>query len=177
MKKNIIIYQSKSGKIEFRGDFKKDTVWGSLNQIAELFGRDKSVISRHIKNIFKTNELQMNSVVAKIATTAKDGKVYQVDYYNLDMILSVGYRVDSQQATQFRIWATKILKQHLLEGYTINKKQLVKNYQKFKKTLKNIQALLPESKSIPTKDVCINGNINAMVLRGLEILDCKIYLF
>ena len=84
MKKNIIIYQSKSGKIEFRGDFKKDTVWGSLNQIAELFGRDKSVISRHIKNIFKTNELQMNSVVVKIATTAKDGKVYQVAHKRQD---------------------------------------------------------------------------------------------
>ena len=173
MKKNIIIYQSKSGKIEFRGDFKKDTVWGSLNQIAELFGRDKSVISRHIKNIFKTNELQMNSVVAKIATTAKDGKVYQVDYYNLDMILSVGYRVDSQQATQFRIWATKILKQHLLEGYTINKKQLVKNYQKFKKTLKNIQALLPESKSIPAKDALELISVFADTWFSLEAYDSE----
>ena len=173
MKKNIIIYQSKSGKIEFRGDFKKDTVWGSLNQIAELFGRDKSVISRHIKNISKTNELQMNSVVAKIATTAKDGKVYQVDYYNLDMILSIGYRVDSQQATQFRIWATKILKQHLLEGYTINKKQLVKNYQKFKKTLKNIQALLPESKSIPAKDALELISVFADTWFSLEAYDSE----
>ena len=111
---DIIIYQAKSGKIEFRGDFQKDTIWGNLNQIADLFGRDKSVISRHIKNIFKSNELEQKSVVAKIATTAKDGKIYQVDYYNLDMILSIGYRVDSRQATQFRVWATKTLKQHLL---------------------------------------------------------------
>ena len=99
MNKKIVIYQARSGKIEFRGDFKKDTVWGSLNQIAELFGRDKSVISRHIKNIYKSLELQEKSVVAKIATTASDGKIYQVDYYNLDMILSVGYRVDSTQST------------------------------------------------------------------------------
>jgi hypothetical protein len=100
-KKKIIIYQSKTGKIEFKGDFEKDTVWGSLNQIADLFERDKSVISRHIKNIFRTGELNKNSVVAKIATTASDGKIYQVDYYNLDVILSVGYRVDSKQAFSF----------------------------------------------------------------------------
>ena len=90
MKKEIIIYQAKSGKIEFRGDLKEDTIWGNLNQISQLFGRDKSVISRHIKNIFKSMELQEDSVVAKIATTATDGKIYQVDYYNLDMILSIG---------------------------------------------------------------------------------------
>ena len=109
-KTEMLIYQSKAGKIEFRGDLKKDTIWGSLNQIADLFGRDKSVISRHIKNIFKSNELKESSVVAKIATTATDGKTYQVDYYNLDMILSVGYRVDSKQATQFRVWATKTIR-------------------------------------------------------------------
>ncbi len=148
MNKNIVIYQARSGKIEFRGDFKKDTIWGSLNQIAELFGRDKSVISRHIKNIYKSLELKEKSVVAKIATTASDGKTYQVDYYNLDMILSVGYRVDSTQATQFRIWATKTLKQHLLEGYTINKKQLAKNYRKFQNTLEDIKSLVPADQAI-----------------------------
>ena len=112
-KTEILIYQSKSGKIEFRGDLKKDTVWGNLNQIAELFGRDKSVISRHIKNIFKSNELPPNSTVAKIATVQKEGKreiMREIEYFNLDMILSIGYRVDSNQATQFRIWATKTLK-------------------------------------------------------------------
>ena len=107
----IIIYQSKTGKIEFRGDFKKETVWGNLNQIAQLFGRDKSVISRHIKNVFKSNELQSSSTVAKIATVQKEGNreiVREIDYFNLDVILSIGYRVDSKQATQFRIWATII---------------------------------------------------------------------
>ena len=101
----MLIYQSKTGKIEFRGDLQKDTVWGNLNQIADLFGRDKSVISRHIKNIFKSNELQPDSTVAKIATVQKEGKreiVREIEYFNLDMILSIGYRVDSKQATQFR---------------------------------------------------------------------------
>ena len=146
-KTNMLIYQSKSGKIEFRGDFKKDTVWGNLNQVAELFGRDKSVISRHIKNIFSSNELKPVSTVAKIATVQKEGKreiIREIEYFNLDVILSVGYRVDSKQATQFRIWATKTLKQHLLEGYTINKKQLAKNYQKFQKTLEKYKNPSPK---------------------------------
>ena len=151
--KDIVIYQAKSGKIEFRGDFKRDTVWGSLNQISELFGRDKSVISRHIKNIFKSQELEPNSVVAKIATTASDGKTYQVDYYNLDVILSVGYRVDSKQATLFRIWATKTLRQHLLEGYTINKKRIALNYERFLRAVGDLKTLLPKDNKIQTQDV------------------------
>ena len=151
--KQLIIYQSKSGKIEFRGDFERDTVWGNLNQIADLFGRDKSVISRHIKNIFKSNELSTNSVVAKIATTAADGKIYQVEYYNLDMILSIGYRVDSKQATQFRIWATKVLRQHLLDGYTINKKRIGENYENFLQAVADIKSLLPAASKVKTEDI------------------------
>lgn len=156
MKKNvkdIVIYQAKSGQIEFRGDFKRDTVWGSLNQISELFGRDKSVISRHIKNIFKSQELEPNSVVAKIATTASDGKTYQVDYYNLDVILSVGYRVDSKQAALFRIWATRTLRQHLLEGYTINKKRIALNYERFLRAVGDLKTLLPKDNKIHAQDV------------------------
>ena len=90
----------------------KDTVWLSLNQMADLFERDKSAISRHLRNIFNTKELIRNSVVAKIATTAADGKIYQVEYFNLDAIISVGYRVNSKRGTQFRIWATNVLKKH-----------------------------------------------------------------
>ena len=152
MKKEMMIYQSKSGKIEFRGDLKKDTVWGTQQQIAQVFGRDKSVISRHITNIFKSLELNKKSTVAKIATVQKEGKrevTREVEYYNLDVILSIGYRVDSKQATRFRIWATKTLKQHLLEGYTVNKKQIVKNYQKFQKTLTDIKTLLPTEQLLP----------------------------
>jgi prophage maintenance system killer protein/prophage antirepressor-like protein len=104
-----------------------ETVWLSLNQLAEVFGRDKSVISRHLKNIFHTKELDQNSVVAKIATTATDGKTYQVEYFNLDAIISVGYRVNSARATRFRQWATRVLREHLLQGWTLNQHRFEEN--------------------------------------------------
>lgn len=127
----IIIYKPAKGEVELRVRLEDETVWLSLNQIAELFGRDKSVISRHLRNIFQEGELSKKSVVAKIATTAADGKTYQVEFYNLDVIISVGYRVNSQRATQFRIWATKILKQYLLQGYAVNEKRLLDARNKF----------------------------------------------
>ena len=99
----IVIYQPDDISTKIEVKFENDTVWLNLNQISELFERDKSVISRHIANIFKEGELIKNSVVAKNATTALDGKIYQVDYYNLDVIISVGYRVKSKRGTQFRI--------------------------------------------------------------------------
>lgn len=120
MSKQIEIFQSSNGMIEFNTDLKNETIWASLDQISKLFGRDKSGVSRHIKNIFKSDELEKNSVVAKIATTANDGKTYQIDYYNLDMIISIGYRIDSKEATQFRKWSTSVLKSYLTQGYAIN---------------------------------------------------------
>ena len=174
MQKEILIYQSKSGKIEFRGDLKKDTIWGNLNQIAELFGRDKSVISRHVNNIFNSDELKRDSTVAKIATVQKEGKreiLREIEYFNLDMILSVGYRVDSKQATQFRIWATKTLKQHLLQGWTINKKQLAKNYQKFQKTVEDIKSLLPSDQSMPASSALELISLFANTWFSLEAYD------
>ena len=159
MKKNvkeIVIYQAKNGQIEFRGDFDRDTVWGSLKQISELFGRDKSVVSRHIRNIFRYGELEEKATVAKIATVQKEGErevIREIDYYNLDIILSVGYRVDSKQATQFRIWATKTLKQYLLEGYTINKKRIAENHEKFLQAVSDVKALLPTGNAVKAQDV------------------------
>jgi prophage maintenance system killer protein len=138
---NIVIYQAPNGAIELKGDFDKETVWANLDQIASVFGRDKSVISRHIKNIFKEEELEKKSVVAFFATTATDGKTYQVEYFNLDVIISVGYRVNSKVATEFRKWATKTLKQHITKGYTINKKLLQKNYTLFQQALCDIQKI------------------------------------
>lgn len=102
----IIIYSSKENGAQIEVMFNNETIWLSLNQIAELFDRDKSVISRHLKKIFESEELNRLSVVAKNATTASDGKTYEVDYFNLDAIISVGYRVNSKQGTQFRQWAT-----------------------------------------------------------------------
>jgi len=118
----IIIYKPDEVSSSIEVKLKDETVWLNLNQISELFERDKSVISRHIRKIFKEGELVKDSVVAKNATTAIDGKIYQVDYYNLDVIISVGYRVKSKQGTQFRIWANQIIKDYLLKGYAINKR-------------------------------------------------------
>jgi hypothetical protein len=139
VKKEVIIYQAKSGAIELRGDFSKETLWASLDQIAIVFGRDKSVISRHIKNIFKDGELKRNSVVAFFATTAKDGKTYNVEYFNLDVILSVGYRVNSKTATQFRQWATKTLRTHIVDGYTINRTRIGQNYDAFMQAVADVR--------------------------------------
>ena len=136
----MVIYQAKSGAIELRGDFTRETIWASLDQIAFVFVRDKSVISRHIKNIFKDGELKRNSVVAFFATTAADGKVYNVEHFNLDVILSVGYRANSMRAIQFRQWATKTLRTHIIDGYTVNRSRIAKNYAAFMKSVGDIQA-------------------------------------
>jgi prophage maintenance system killer protein len=120
----IIIYQTSENKPEIEVKFENETFWLSLNEIAGLFERDKSVISRHLKNIFTSEELDKNSVVAFFATTANDGKTYQVENFNLDAILSVGYRVNSKRGTQFRQWATARLKDFLVKGYAINQKRL-----------------------------------------------------
>lgn len=112
-KSNIIIYLTEDGLTKIEATFDEDTVWLSIDQMAELFQRDKSTISRHIKNIFFEGELVREAVVANFATTAADRKTYQVDYYNLDVIISVGYRVKSKRGTQFRIWASNILKEYM----------------------------------------------------------------
>ncbi len=119
MKSNnhIVIFKTEDGKIAVDARFSEDTVWLTLDQMADLFERDKSTVSRHVKNIFEEGELNRNSVVANYATTASDGKNYQVDFYNLDVIISVGYRVKSQRGTQFRIWATKRLNEYIRKGF------------------------------------------------------------
>lgn len=133
----IAIYQSEGGAVDVRLD--GDTVWLSLQQIADLFGRDKSVVSRHLRNVFKDGELERPAVVAKNATTATDGKTYQVEYFNLDAILSVGYRVNSVQGTRFRQWATRLLREHLTKGYTLNQQRLQTNAAELEAALKLVQ--------------------------------------
>lgn len=120
----IILYQSEDGSPRIEVRLVDESVWLTLNQMAELFQRDKSVISRHIKNVLAEGELQADSVVANFATTAADGKTYQVDYYNLDMIISVGYRVNSHRGTQFRIWATQRLREYIIKGFTLDDERL-----------------------------------------------------
>ena len=122
----LIIYTTEDGLTKVDVTFDNETVWLSLDQIANLFQRDKSTISRHIKNVFEEGELERNSVVANFATTAADGKKYQVDYYNLDVIISVGYRVKSQRGVQFRIWASEIIKEYMKKGFAMDDSRLKK---------------------------------------------------
>ncbi|NWF99257.1 MAG: virulence protein RhuM/Fic/DOC family protein [Nitrospirae bacterium] len=147
-KGEIVIYRSPQGP-EIQVKLEKDTVWLNLNQIAVLFDTHKSGISRHIKNIYKDKELERVSTVAKIATVQIEGgrKIERkIEYYNLDVIISVGYRVNSKRATQFRIWATKTLKDHLIKGYTINKKRLLETREKLRGLQEAVAFLQEKSK-------------------------------
>jgi len=154
--KQLVIYQAKSGAIEFRGDFKRETIWGTQKQIARIFSVDVRTINEHIKNIYKTGELNKNITIRKFRIIQKEGKrevKREVNFYNLDVIISVGYRVNSKNATQFRIWATKVLKQYLLDGYTVNKKRISQNYEKFMQAVADVKALLPAGNKAQTKDI------------------------
>ena len=119
-KGQIILYQTPDGESKIEVRLENDTVWLSADQMAELFQRNKSTISRHIKNVLEDGELEESAVVAFFATTAADGKKYSVAFYNLDMIISVGYRVHSYRGVQFRIWATKVLKEYIVKGFALN---------------------------------------------------------
>lgn len=120
----MIIYTTEDGLVKIETTFNDETVWLSLDQMSSLFQRDKSTISRHIKNIFDEGELIKESVVANFATTASDGKTYHVDYYNLDVIISVGYRVKSKRGVQFRIWATNLIKEYMKKGFVLDDDRL-----------------------------------------------------
>ena len=174
METKIVIYEDANGEIKLDVSLENDTLWLSQKQLEVLFDRDKSVISRHIKNIFKDEELDKNSVVAKNATTATDGKIYQVEYYNLDMIISLGYRVNSKRATSFRVWATKILKDYIINGYSINNKRLQQKGLKelnetislLKNTISNAQIELNEAKGL--LDVILNYSRTWTLLQGYD---------
>jgi hypothetical protein len=120
----FLLYQTEDGRTRLQVRVQDETVWLSLNQMAELFQRDKSVISRHINNVFDEGELVRERVVANYATTAADGKTYQVEFFNLDVIISVGYRVKSPRGTQFRIWATQRLRDYIVKGFTRDDERL-----------------------------------------------------
>jgi len=124
MEKNLEIYKVHEGEIIFKVDVNKETIWATQEQLSRLFGVDRTVIGRHLRNIFRDGELEETAVCAKIAHTAGDGKTYQVNMYNLDAIISVGYRVNSRKATDFRIWATKVLHHYVVDGAAINERRL-----------------------------------------------------
>ena len=142
--KEIIMYESKDGKLNIDVNLKDETVWLTQKQMGELFDRDYKTISKHIINIFKEGELERNSTVANFATVQNEGDravIRDIEHYNLDVIISVGYRVKSKRGTQFRIWATNLLKQHLIQGYTINEKRLKEQNQKLKDLQSTIKIL------------------------------------
>lgn len=143
---NMLIYRSEDGKIKIDVRFESETVWLSLDQMATLFGRDKSTISRHVKNVFEEGELSTEATVANFATVQTEGGrevSRNIDYYNLDVIISVGYRVKSQQGTQFRIWATQRLKEYIIKGFALNDERFKtgSSYNYFKELLGRIREI------------------------------------
>ncbi|MDP2656421.1 MAG: RhuM family protein, partial [bacterium] len=139
-KDEIIVYQTKTGAIELRGDLNRETVWATQAQIVDLFDVDQSVVSRHIKNIFKDGEIDEKSNMQKMHNANSDKPV---TLYSLDVVLSVGYRTNSRVALEFRQWATKTLRQHITKGYTLNPKVIKHHYVEFQKAIENIKQLLP----------------------------------
>lgn len=152
----ISIYQLANGSIQLKADIEQDTLWANLLQIAELFETDKSGISRHIHNIYKSGELNKKGTVANFATVQKEGRrevTRNVEHFSLDVILSVGYRINSKKATHFRQWATKTLKDHIYKGYTINRNRIQKNHEEFLKAIDEVKALLPPGSVIDHSNV------------------------
>ncbi|MDQ1243891.1 MAG: hypothetical protein QG565_231 [Campylobacterota bacterium] len=170
----IMIYEDDSGEIRLDVSLENETVWLSQGQMALLFDKNKKTISEHIGNIFKEGELEKNAVVWNFQTTASDGKKYDVAYYSLDVIISVGYRVKSKRGTAFRIWATKILKEYLINGYAINKKRLEQKGLKelnetislLKDTISKSELELNEAKGL--LDVILNYSRTWTLLQGYD---------
>lgn len=166
---NIVIFQTKDGKTSIDVKLENETVWLNRQQMAELFDRDIKTIGKHINNA-KQEELEGISVVAKFATTAMDGKSYQVEYYNIEMITSVGYRVKSQRGTQFRIWANKILKDYLIKGYAINQQAKAEQLEDLKSTVRLLSNVI-EHKQLTLDEA--NGLLRVITdyTYGLDTLD------
>jgi prophage maintenance system killer protein/prophage antirepressor-like protein len=150
IKKEMIIYQAKTGAIELKGDFKHETIWATQAQIVSLFGVDQSVVSRHINNVFKDGEVDSKSNMQKMHNANSDKPVI---IYSLDVILSVGYRTNSSVAISFRQWATKTLREHIVKGYTLNRKRIAQNYDQFLKAVESVKALLPAEVKVDTSDI------------------------
>lgn len=146
----IVIYQAKNGAIEFRGDFEHESVWATQAQIAEVFNIHRSVATKHVNNILKTKEVDEKSNVQKMHITNSDKPVA---FYSLDIVLAVGYRTNSAKAIEFRKWATKTLREHITKGYTINRKQITRNYNAFMKAVEDVQELLPEHVTLDSEAI------------------------
>jgi hypothetical protein len=160
--KNIVVYQSEDGQIEFNVNVFDETVWLTQKQMSELFGRDRITITRHISGIFKEGELQKKAVCSKFEHTAHDGKKYQTQYYNLDVIISVGYRVKSAKGIQFRQWATRVLKQYMLQGYAINESRLTKIESKLEESLLELNQINHSGHDVKQQIGRLEGDVDTI---------------
>jgi len=154
--KRIVIYQAKSGALELRADAGRDTFWLTQEQVAEVFNVQKAAISKHAKNIFNSGELVQKTTVSKMETVQIEGGrsiKRNIEYYNLDLVLSIGYRVNSKQATHFRQWATKTLRKYVVDGYAINRTRISKNYIQFMEAVDEIKHFLPPGTPIDAESV------------------------
>jgi prophage maintenance system killer protein/prophage antirepressor-like protein len=169
----ILIYESSDHKAQVEVKLDNDTVWLNQKDMAALFGIQRPAVTKHLSNIFKSGELNENSVSSILEHTAQDGKRYQTSFYNLDAIISIGYRVNSAKATQFRIWATKVLKEHLIQGYTLNEKQLKKSEEKYSDLKKAVELITRtlDAKKIGSEEATGILKILKEYSHALEILD------
>ncbi len=154
--KKLAVYQTKSGEVRLKADFENETIWANRMQMAEMFGVNPQAISKHVRNIYKDKELVQKSTSSKMELVQKEaGREVKrnVDFYNLDMIISIGYRINSVVGTNFRKWATKTLREHITEGFTINKYRLKKNYQEFLRVVDDVKLLANNNSKIKTNDV------------------------
>ena len=151
-----VIYQSKTGSLELRADNLSETIWLTQQQVAQLFDIKKAAVSKHVKNIFESGELDRSPTVSKMETVQKEGNrsiKRTLELYNLDLVLSIGYRVNSKEATHFRQWATKILKEHIQKGYTIHRHRIKSNYEEFLKAVSDVKNLLPPGSIVDNKKI------------------------
>jgi prophage maintenance system killer protein len=170
----IVVYQAKSGALELRADASRETFWLTQQQVAGIFNVQKAAISKHVKNIFDSRELDKRSTVSKMETVQKEGErsiTRSVEHYNLDLVLSIGYRVNSKQATLFRQWATKTLRQYIVDGYAINRARIGKNYEQFLEAVERVKQLLPTDAVIDTRSVLELVNAFADTWLSLDAYD------
>jgi prophage maintenance system killer protein len=174
IKNQIVVYQAKSGAVELRGDFSKETIWATQAQMATVFGVNPQAITKHLKNIYQEGELNKKSTCSKMEQVQTEGNRVirrSVDFYNIDAVISVGYRINSATGTKFRQWATKTLRAHIIDGYTINRSRIAKNYETFLKAVAQVKKLLPAGGEVDAKSVLELVNLFADAWFSIDAFD------
>jgi prophage maintenance system killer protein len=178
IKKDIVIYQTSGGAIELRGDVKKETIWATQVQMADIFGVNSQAITKHLKNVYAEGELDENSTCSKMEQVQKEGARMisrSMLIYNLDAIISVGYRINSKKGTAFRRWATKVLREHITKGYTINPARVKKNYNEFLSAVEKVKSLLPANLKPDTESILELVKVFADTWFSLDSYDKEVF--